>query len=123
MQEMTADKHIFIAVKERALTVLLRMTALKCLIGVVAILAIYGWAAVPVSIAAFSSIGIVLRNWNSPYRAYPASLWLSSVFWLSSSVLVLIDKPFTIFNLFGFFCLGFIGVWDVFAARTNLEEI
>jgi hypothetical protein len=123
MQPIASEKHIFIAVRERALVVLLRMTAFKCFIGVFAILAIYGWSAVPVSIAAVSSIAVVLRNWNTPYRAYPAALWLSSVFWLSSSILVLLDKPFTLFNLFGFFCLGFIGTWDVFAARTNLEEI
>lgn len=117
------QQPLLVAVQQKTLSTLLRLTAVKCAVGVIFVVLIGGIAGIPLAIPAIASIVFVVVNWSRPSKAYPAALWLSSVFWVSSSILVLFDEPFTVSSAFIFCAFLSIGVWDALACRADIREI
>jgi len=122
MSEGTSHKRIVIVIDARATSLLLRLTALKCAVGLVAAFYIGGFGAVPIALFAFGCIGVVLCNWGKQEKAYPLALYFSAVFWMSASVLALVDKPFTHYNVFAAIPLMAIGIWDMIASCLKIED-
>jgi hypothetical protein len=117
------QQPFLVAVQQRTLSSLLRLTALKCAVGLAFVLYIGGAAGIPLAVPAAVCIFLVLKFWNRPKKAYPVALWLSSVFWASSSILILLDESFTVTSAFVFCAFLSIGVWDVIASRADVREI
>lgn len=122
MSEGTSHKRILVVIDDRATSLLLRLTALKCAAGLVAVTYIGGITAIPVACFAVACIGVVIYNWKQQEKAYPLALYFSAVFWMSTSVLALVDQPFTHYNIFAAIPLLAIGVWDMIASRLQIEE-
>jgi hypothetical protein len=122
MSEGTSHKRILVVIDDRATTLLLRLTALKCAAGLVAVFYIGGVAAFPVGLFAFACISVVVYHWRHQEKAYPLALYFSAVFWMSASILALVDKPFTRYNIFAAIPLLAIGVWDMIASRLQIED-
>lgn len=96
-------------------------TALKCLIGAIVFIAVCGWAVAPVTLPGLLAAGLVAFHWKQPLKSFPASLWLSSVFWFSAAVVLL----FVLANpaeMAGLVALVAIGIWDMGAASLDVKE-
>ena len=122
MSEGTSHKRILVVIDDRATSLLLRLTALKCAAGLVAVCYIGGFTAIPVALFALACISVVLYRWKNQEKAYPLALYFSAVFWISASVLALVDHPFSDYNIFAAIPLLAIGIWDMFASRLKIED-
>lgn len=115
------QESIIFAVTAKTMNHFMWFTGIKCLAGVIVVIAVCGWGAVPVAVPGILASLLVARHWRRPLRSFPAALWLSSVFWLAAALVLAI----TITNpaeWAGVVSLVAIGLWDMGAAALDVPE-